>query len=280
MKRFLLLCCLALHAAALAAQGNLEVIALQHRSAEQVIPVLRPLLDAGGALSGQGYQLFVRTSARNLADLKRMLEAIDTPQRRLMISVRFETLAESAGGGTEVRAGARAGQAQVDARVISSRSASDERVDQRLQVLEGARAFISTGHSRPLPQRQVFSGPAGTVVQDSTLIQALDTGFEVLPRVSGSTVFLDIVPRREVPGSLGAGSVQSQLASSSIHTQFGEWVEVGGAVESSSRSGNEAAGRAGTGVGSRGAAGGELSSREARVGETRRIWVKVEEMRP
>lgn len=32
------------------AQGMLEVISLKHRTAEQVIPVLRPLLEAGGRL--------------------------------------------------------------------------------------------------------------------------------------------------------------------------------------------------------------------------------------
>ena len=34
-----------------------EVISLRHRTAEQVIPVLRPLLEPGGALSGQYNQL-------------------------------------------------------------------------------------------------------------------------------------------------------------------------------------------------------------------------------
>ena len=64
MKRFLLLLSLVLHAAVAAAQGSLEVLPLRHRSAEQVIPVLRPLVEAGGVLSGQGYRLFVRTSAQ------------------------------------------------------------------------------------------------------------------------------------------------------------------------------------------------------------------------
>ncbi|HVP09134.1 MAG TPA: hypothetical protein VMT02_06400 [Burkholderiales bacterium] len=35
------------------AQGALEVITLRHRTAEQVIPVLQPLLEPGGAIRGQ-----------------------------------------------------------------------------------------------------------------------------------------------------------------------------------------------------------------------------------
>ena len=41
---------------------SLEVIQLKHRSAQEVIPVLQPLLESGAAISGQDYTLFVRTS--------------------------------------------------------------------------------------------------------------------------------------------------------------------------------------------------------------------------
>ena len=275
MKRFLLFALSVLPALAVFAQGSLEVVPLQHRSAEQVIPILRPLLDPGGALTGQGYQLFVRTSPANLRDLRKALAAIDTPQRRLLISVRFGANADAARSNIEARGTLRSGdvtignqrfpaeRTQVEVRVISSRSASDERVDQRVQVLEGSRAFISTGQSRPLPRQQVFVGPTGVAVQDTTVIQNLDTGFDVTPRVSGNTVFLDISPQRETPGALGQGSVQSQRVSSSISTPLGDWVELGGAVESGS-----------------GSAGGVLSSRDASTSESRRVWVKVEELRP
>ena len=40
---------LAFAAGASLAQGAIEVISLRHRTAEQVIPVLRPLLEPGGA---------------------------------------------------------------------------------------------------------------------------------------------------------------------------------------------------------------------------------------
>lgn len=274
MKHLLLLATLLLHAFAASAQG-LEVVPLQHRSAEQVIPVLRPLLEPGGALTGQGYQLFVRTSPANLRDLRKALASIDTPQRRLLISVRYGANAEAERSGFEVRGTVRSGdvtvsnqrfpteRTQVETRVTSSRSASDERVDQRVQVLEGSRAMISTGQSRPLQRQQVFVGPTGVAVQDNTVIQNLDTGFEVTPRVSGNTVFLEINPQRETPGALGQGSVQSQRVSSSISARLGEWVELGSAVESGS-----------------GTAGGVLSSRDASASQARRVWVKVEELRP
>jgi len=275
MNRALLFACFLAHAAALFGQGILEVVPLRHRSAEQVIPVLRPLVESGGVVTGQGYQLFVRTSPANFDELKRALAAIDTPQRRLLISVRFDHSADSSRSAIEARGTLRAGDAgignqrigpdrsQAEVRVSSNRGSADDRVDQRVQVLEGARALISTGQSRPLAQRQVFSGPGGTAARESTVIQNIDTGFEVTPRVSGNTVFLDIHPQRETPGTLGSGSVQSQRVSSSISAPLGEWVELGLAVESASSSG-----------------GGILSSRDAQRVETRGVWVRVEELRP
>ena len=80
----------ALIAGSAAAQGSLEIIPLRHRTADQVLPALRPLMEPGATLTGQGTQLIVRTSPANLEELRRALDEIDRPQRRLQISVRFE----------------------------------------------------------------------------------------------------------------------------------------------------------------------------------------------
>ena len=62
--------------------AELEIIALKHRSAEEVLPVIRPLLDQGDAASGMNYQLILRTSPRNLEQIRRLLESIDVASRR------------------------------------------------------------------------------------------------------------------------------------------------------------------------------------------------------
>jgi type II secretory pathway component GspD/PulD (secretin) len=230
MRRVLLL--LSLVASAAFAQGNLEVISLRHRTAEQVIPVLRPLLEPGGALSGQFNQLIVRTSADNLAQIRAALEAIDRPARRLVISVRFD----------------------------DARTSRTEQVDQRVQVLEGGRAMISNGESRPLRQRQVVRTPGGAVVTDTTEVQDTATGFEVVPRVSGASVFLEIAPQREQFAPGNAGAIRSERAASTVSGRLGEWFELGGASRASA-----------------GARSGTFSASERTAIDERRIWVKVEE---
>jgi type II secretory pathway component GspD/PulD (secretin) len=251
---------LAFAAGAALAQGSLEVIPLKHCTAEQVIPVLRPLLEPGGALTGQYNTLIARTSPGNLAQIRAALEAIDAPVRRLVISVRFDSQEDAAARGVEggARISNRGSSAQF--RSEDSRSALGERVDQRIQVLEGGRAVIASGETRPLRQRQVIQTPSGPVVQETTVIQGAATGFEVVPRVSGSMVLLEIAPQREqfAPGVPGA--IQSERVVSTVSGRLGEWFEIGGSEGSAVRQDS-----------------GILSQRETQRSGSRRIWVKVEE---
>jgi len=212
----------ALVAPVLFAQATLEVISLRHRTADQVIPVLRPLLEPGGALSGQYNQLIVRTSPGNLAQIRAVLDSIDQPARRLTISVRLDNTQQSARSGVQ-----------------DSRAAHDEQVNQRIQVLEGGQAYISTGESR-------IYGQAGT-------------GFSVMPRVSGSNVTLEIATQQEV--FTRGGAIQGQHAATSVSGRLGEWIDVGGVSSASARTDS-----------------GILSSGERTAAGNRGIWVKVEEL--
>ena len=60
-------------AAAHAQQIVLEVIPLHYRNAEEIIPVLEPLVARGGTISGLNNQLILRTTPDNLAEIKHVL---------------------------------------------------------------------------------------------------------------------------------------------------------------------------------------------------------------
>jgi type II secretory pathway component GspD/PulD (secretin) len=233
-----ILAALAVHAAG---QNMLEIIALRHSTVEQVLPALRPLLEPGGTLTGQGNQLIVRTSPDNLADLRRALDAIDRPLRRLQISVRFDDAFDSAAQGIEASGRISNRGARVDVRAQDDRTSTIERVDQRIQVLEGGRAFIAAGQSIPIPPG---------------VIRETVTGFEAIPRLSGNTVLMEIAPRRETAN-------QQQHLATTVRSRLGEWFEVGGAVESAARDDR-----------------GISSANRASRSESRRVWLKVEEVRP
>lgn len=245
---------LAAAAAVASAQHALEIIALRHRTVEQVLPALRPLLEPGGTLTGQAGQLIVRASPANVAELRRALAAIDRPLRRLEISVRFDDSGRAERRDIEAsgRISNRGSRFELSAR--DAQSASAERVDQRVQVLEGGRAMIATGQSRPLRQRQFIQTPGGVVSQEIVVVQELTTGFEVVPLLVGDTVTLEVAPQRQRGESY-------QRAATRVAARLGEWVELGAVLED----------RSGTG---RGIASASRSS----ASESRRVWIKVEEI--
>ena len=233
--------------------AEVEIIALKHRSAEEVLPVIRPLLDKGDAASGMNYQLILRTSPRNLEEIKRLLESIDVAPRRLKITVLQNVDSETVARLTEVSGNVGLsrevqiavpdsgdsrglnvelgqGQDRLKARAISTRSLEDERNTQQLQVLEGNRALVRSGQSVPVPQRQVIQNQWGTQVIDSTQYQEAGSEFYVLPRISGDRVTLEISAQNDafVSGSGDQPVMRVQQASSTVSGRLGEWLEVGG----------------------------------------------------
>jgi hypothetical protein len=225
-----------------AAQGSLEIIPLRHRTADQVLPALRPLMEPGATLTGQGTQLIVRTSPANLAELRRALEDLDRPLRRLQISVRFDEALERATQGVETSGRVANRGSSVDVRVQDRQSAATERVDQRVQVLEGGRAFISTGRSAP--------------IYDGAGFRETSSGFEAVPRLAGDGVLVEIAQHRDTPA-------RQQALSTTVSGRLGQWLDIGGAVEAASR--DESA---------------LLSARSSASARTGRVWLKVDELKP
>jgi len=179
------------------------------------------------------------------------------------VSVRFDDAASASREAIEASGTIESGdRSRITLHAGRSDSSREEGVDQRVQVLEGGRAYISTATSRPLRQRQLVRTPGGTVTSDTTSIQDLATGFELVPHVSAGNVVLDIAPQRETPGAL-PGSVRGTRLASTVSGPLGEWFEIGAAVARSARD-----------------AQGSLASDAARTEAGRRVWVKVEELRP
>ena len=197
----------------------LEVITLKYRTAEQVIPVLEPLIPKPGTISGLQHQLIVRTTAANLASIKQVLTTLDAVPRRLLITVRQDAALDSG-------------------RVHSTRSLDSDRNTQTLQVLEGNSAFIRTGPSVPLPQRQVLrtivNGRIVERIVDPVEYRDVMTGFHALPRLAGDRVTLEISPQRDTPSTPDQnlpGGINLQRIATTVSGRLGEWMEIGRLVQ-------------------------------------------------
>lgn len=235
----------------LAYADEIEVIALKHRSADEVLPIIRPLLDHDAVASGIDYQLILRTSAQNSAQIRKLLERIDVPPRRLQISVmqnvdsetvaRLTEISGSIGAGRDARisvpgSGNRSGlnvevgqgRDRLNANVISTRTLEDERKTQQIQVLEGGRALVSSGQSVPITQRQVIQQPWGTQIVESIQYQDVSSGFFVQPRLNGDIVTVEISAQNDSLAPNIGNSLRVQQTSTTVSGRLGEWLVVGG----------------------------------------------------
>lgn len=231
-----------------AAAADVVVIALKHRSAEQLIPVIRPLLAQGGTVTGMNDQLLLRSTKANLAEIRKVLVNLDTQPRRLLIYVR-----QSAEGVD--------GNAPTGVRSYATRGANDDQLTQQIQALDGSPAYLRLAQSVPVATQTVRQGIAGRSASNAVAYRDTESGFQVVPRIAGDLVYLDISPRLATQtDSLGGASMQSAATTASGH--LGEWFRLGGSSRNEPRSDASVL---------LGAAGPRPDHRS--------IWVKVEEIK-
>ena len=261
LLRLALPACLFLVAAACLAQ-TLEIVQLRHRPAEQLLPVLQPLLAGGGSLSGSGFQLIVRTTPANLEQLRQVIASLDRAQRQLLISVRQDFGGVARGGGVGGQIVLAPGASAARGSVFERSGTAQDNVSQQLRVQEGNQAYISSGESTLVQQRSVTRTVNGVIVTETALPRDFNTGFYVTPRINGDTVFLEIGAQRDSRADLGPGSANTNRVASTISGRLGEWIELGGVNQSQSAD-------------TRG-----LLSRSSDAGaQERRVYVRVEEVR-
>lgn len=217
---------------------SLEIIELRNRPAEQVISIVQPMLEKGGALSGTGFQLFVRTSPANLAQIRQMVASLDRAARQLIIQVRQDS--DSRDSRFDARAGVvlEPGNSRAGGSVTDSTSQGRNNIAQQVRTQEGSPAFIQAGTSQLVPSRTVTRTVNGVIVQETATPRDITSGFYATPRVSGDTVYLDISTRRDTPGNLGAGSANVNRASTTVSGKLGQWIEVGGTSQARSSEGS------------------------------------------
>lgn len=233
------------------AADETRMIQLKHRPAEELIPVIRPLLRPGDAISGTDYRLLVRTSDRNLKEIERVLDQLDVARRNLTLTVRQVAVADADRILHELK-----GETKVNdqVRIKLPRNSSDNegltigsdspdnslryrtkrrqetRTDDLTQVLrvqDGSRAFIRVGQSVPhMTTVRRYSGTAPTISQ-GVEFQDVTSGFDVRPRLAGQNVQLEIEPRLMRLEDRATGLASVQQASTTVAVKLGEWIDLG-----------------------------------------------------
>lgn len=239
---------MAIFASPLMRAESLETITLHYRMAEDLLPVLRPLMPEGTALSGTGDMLLVRADAATIAQLREAVAQLDRAPRQLLITVGQATGEQ--GGGTSVRGAATVGSGDVQVGVNQPpQSSSGARVTVRngtasaalrdvasVRALEGHETYIALGQSRPFTSTTVTSGGwYPPVVTQGTEYRDVETGFYATARLNGDLVTLEIAPRQQHMTSArqsnvtGSEVVSNNSVTTTVSGRLGEWLEIGGA---------------------------------------------------
>jgi len=262
--------------ASAARADSVTTIQLLNRPAEEVIPIVEPMLGSNDAISGQGFNIFLRSSPATLARIRSIIEVLDIPARVLQISV-FQgsnrdlgTLGISGnirieGGDASIDVGSKESD-KVDAggnitfstdnssgsiSGISTQSRLNDSPVHQVRVTEGNEAYMETGEQIPYFFGGSRIGRRGGV--GGVEFKDVMTGFYVLPRIHGDNVTLQVSPFRNAQTNASGINIETQSANTTITGRIGQWLLLGGATEQVERvqrgTGSYAATRSGSSTG-------------------------------
>jgi hypothetical protein len=245
--RLLILLAVMLHAMSIipvhAAPNELRTITLKHRFADDLLPVVQPLVGPGGTASGMNNVLIIRTTPERMAEIERLVSELDVMRRNLRIEVSHDSSLQSTDsrisasgrgrvGDTEIVIG-EPGRRQQGARVQIGQGSSrmSRQGTQFLTVMDGGDAFIEVGQSVPYTQQWAMFTQQYAKVQQTIEFEDITTGFAVSPRYIGDEVELEITPRIT---RLGRGrAIDFEALSTRVRVRPGEWFNLGGTMASS-----------------------------------------------
>ncbi len=242
MKACLLLACSLLFS--LPVQAATEVIDLNYRLAEELLPVAQSVVGDQGKVNAYGNQLIVNAPAAVIGELRDVLSRLDSEPRRLLISV--DTQGSAAGnengyrvdgslgaGNVEIRTGQGERQGRDQVRIIRHSTATQGSGIQQVQATEGYPALIDVGQSVPLTS--TGTDGYGQVYQQ-TQYRNVTRGFYATATVQGDRVQVTLSSHNDQLSRTQPGAVDVQQTETRVSGRLGEWISVGGLDEQASSS--------------------------------------------
>lgn len=217
----------------LLATDRLQIFPLKHRTADDMIPIIKPLLGNNAVVTGQGFDLIVRAPEESLEQVRELIVQLDQAPKRLRISVRQQHADTINNDGIGVSGTIRSGDARIQLNdsgparlnLYESTGRSEKNGVQTVHTLDGRQALIQVGKLVPVPERSVDQFGRQ---RESIHYKNATTGFYVLPRLSNDQVTLDISPHSISLNRHGQQSFDVQQAQTTVRGKIGEWISIGG----------------------------------------------------
>lgn len=216
-----------------------EVITLKYRMADEVVPLVESVLGNAGRVSPYGNQLIVNADPAHIEELRQLLEQLDTPPTRLLISVdtsqtrsqnqhSYELNGSASSGKVEIQAGERHGSDSV--RIIQRSTASRDGGTQQVQATEGYPALIQVGQSVPLTRH---SSDGYGQAYSETEYRNVTRGFYVTARLSGEQVHISISSHNDRLSATQSAVIDLNSTETRVSGRLGEWISLSNVSEQS-----------------------------------------------
>lgn len=252
--------------------AQIKVLALKHVVAEEILPVVRDVLEGQGKVSTWDNRLIINASAEEIATIEEVLQQIDLPPTMLRISVRQENRQSQAGTRANLSSEPTAGMAGADVAAASVAAPgarqlgnTAEQTTQTLRLRDGSKGFILMGEKVPYVREFLLLARRYADYGQTVEFQAVNTGFWVRPILERGFATLEIRPylegfQRSSARMMGMPSaVQLQELVCTVRVPLGKWVDLGHHL----REGDEIS-RA------------ILTWRTGNLHQERTVWVKVD----
>lgn len=199
-------------AVSVSASADTEVLNLSNRTSADLLPVAQNFIGKDGTVSVYGNQLIVNAAPDKVQGLRTLLAQLDTPAKRLLITVDTNENNQQDTGDSQTR-------------IISYGTVSRDGGIQQIQASEGVPALIQVGQSVPLT---TTSQDSYGRLQNQTQYRNVTQGFYVTASVTGDTVHLAISTNRDRMSQERPDVVNVQSTDTTISGRLGEWIPLAG----------------------------------------------------
>lgn len=221
-------------ACSFSAMAATEVVPLNYRTSDDLLPVAKSFLGDEGTVSAYQNQLIVNAEPGKIQELRSLLSQLDKASRRLLISVDTSdnNYQNDQGYATNGSVQTQNGDVNVRSQTRIIRSGTDSREGgvQQVQTSEGTPALIQVGQAVPLTTTQTDSDG---YTQSKTQYRNVTQGFYVTASLTGETVHLSISTNRDRMSQEHADVVNVQSTDTQVSGRLGEWITLAGVSEQS-----------------------------------------------
>ncbi len=245
MKHLIVMIFILMTAPILLAADSIHYFDLKNRPADEVMPLIRPLLQNNEAMSGDGYQIFIKAPANRVEEIEQLISAVDRASKTFRISVTSDEYVATNENSINASIQIESGDAElnvgkyrrngpgVTVNVDTRKTENKSDKTQFVQVQEGKPAFVSREKLHIIPIYSYVQRANGDFIIEHDYPSSSQDGFYVLARSADSQSANVSIQSASTNNKSYQGYDQDQtFVDTSLRVPLGKWFEIGGNTES------------------------------------------------